>query len=500
MGGNEGWTDELLDGKLDEVRISNIARSSDWIATQFNNQNLPTTFFRPLVAEETMNISVGSSPTTLTFNTSGQSAYWYQDLAWPTGSGDATIAAGNYSSTMYFSALPGSGGFPQVATTNTSITSTASTNVVVSLPTGIQSGNLLIAMVSAYRGSGTTAVNLTWPAGWTEFFEQDASTGTAPHLAVSGAWRQANGSDGTTVTVTSNVTVTAAHNAYRITGAADPTVQPPQSATIPYTTASATIDPPSLTPTGGAKNYLWLAVAGWRDTALTATGNPGSYTDAIEANSGGTSPAGTRLRSLRRQINAATQNPGAFTLSAATSDRRVGATIAIHPAAAGSVDITVRVHHTDVSGGDAQLITSASTTINSSTTSPLVFALGNDPIGQTFTSADPRYLRMQIEVTGVSGGGSFTLAYDGPCGSNQCSSLDTPVVVVPEGAVALAAVGILIPLVTAGAWRRKRMAERARQANSPFLGPRLPPRPGRSSQPNPRAAPHANDAHSHPRG
>jgi hypothetical protein len=31
-------------GKIDEVRISSTARSSEWIATEFNNQGTPSTF------------------------------------------------------------------------------------------------------------------------------------------------------------------------------------------------------------------------------------------------------------------------------------------------------------------------------------------------------------------------------------------------------------------------------------------------------------------------
>ena len=37
---SRGW----LDGKIDEIRISNIARSADWIKTCYNNQNSPSTF------------------------------------------------------------------------------------------------------------------------------------------------------------------------------------------------------------------------------------------------------------------------------------------------------------------------------------------------------------------------------------------------------------------------------------------------------------------------
>src|SRR5258708_341471 len=42
-GANSVWNS--LNGQLDEVRISNIARSAGWIATGYNNQNSPSTFF-----------------------------------------------------------------------------------------------------------------------------------------------------------------------------------------------------------------------------------------------------------------------------------------------------------------------------------------------------------------------------------------------------------------------------------------------------------------------
>ncbi|MHA2282402.1 MAG: DUF2341 domain-containing protein [Promethearchaeota archaeon] len=37
--------DYMIDGKMDEIRISNVARSADWIRTEFDNQNDPTSFF-----------------------------------------------------------------------------------------------------------------------------------------------------------------------------------------------------------------------------------------------------------------------------------------------------------------------------------------------------------------------------------------------------------------------------------------------------------------------
>ncbi len=41
-------TDRGLDGFADSVRISNVARSEDWITTEFNNQNSSSTFFKTL--------------------------------------------------------------------------------------------------------------------------------------------------------------------------------------------------------------------------------------------------------------------------------------------------------------------------------------------------------------------------------------------------------------------------------------------------------------------
>jgi hypothetical protein len=36
---------EIANGVVDEVRISNIARSAGWIATEYNNQSSPGTFY-----------------------------------------------------------------------------------------------------------------------------------------------------------------------------------------------------------------------------------------------------------------------------------------------------------------------------------------------------------------------------------------------------------------------------------------------------------------------
>jgi Concanavalin A-like lectin/glucanases superfamily len=51
--GRSNWSsDSYYAGRLDEARLSIVARSADWIATEYNNQNSPSTF-----------VSVGSDQT-----------------------------------------------------------------------------------------------------------------------------------------------------------------------------------------------------------------------------------------------------------------------------------------------------------------------------------------------------------------------------------------------------------------------------------------------------
>jgi hypothetical protein len=69
--------DEYMNGNLDEIRISNVARSADWIATEYNNQNSPSTFY-----------AVGAENTPRSATTPGVKVY----APSREGSGSATIA------------------------------------------------------------------------------------------------------------------------------------------------------------------------------------------------------------------------------------------------------------------------------------------------------------------------------------------------------------------------------------------------------------------------
>jgi len=383
-------------------------------------------------AGEYMNNTEASGGSTKAFNTASQDAYWYADVTWPTGNDNASIAAGAYTLNMYFVNRPGagSGDYPSVAKNNTSVNNSNGTSHTVNLPSGIQSGDLLIVIFGFKGGTNQT---ITWPSGYTSFLRADQVT----NVGVEAAYRQADGTEGTTITVQTSANARTSHNSYRITGAADPAVRPPESAASNGNNANP--DPASLTPTGGAKDYLWIALEINNNGSTTITGWPTSYSGGIQANG---SNQNSTTGSAVRQLNAASDDPDTFTVS--SSIAWAAGTLVVHPAA--SVDIQVTVSHTAADGsGATTIVTSSTTTIDASTADPYALSIGSGS-SQSFTSSDPRRLRVQVNVVSVNSGGDFTLDYDGTCASSLCSNLDTPVVTVPEYALILLPIALLIPV------------------------------------------------------
>ncbi|TYP93828.1 conserved repeat domain-containing protein [Fodinibius salinus] len=66
-----------FDGRLDEVRISNTARSADWIATQYNNQNNPENFYTLGSQQQVQNNGVAVTKTVNNGNPEEQETITY---------------------------------------------------------------------------------------------------------------------------------------------------------------------------------------------------------------------------------------------------------------------------------------------------------------------------------------------------------------------------------------------------------------------------------------
>lgn len=204
--------------------------------------------------------------------------------------------------------------YPVVAAVNGGNNAVNSSTHQVNLPSGIQANDLLIVFFAA-DGSPT----ITFPnegTDWIQLFE--VARGTA--VKFTACYRIADGTEGTSIIVNTSVNEMSAHTSYRITGYSGP----PEVATATGLTQYP--DPPNLSPSWGALDTLWLAACGY-DYNRTITAYPTNYTNGRNDRANNTAGAG--VGSARRELNAASDNPGQFTMSA--SDQWVAATLAIKP-------------------------------------------------------------------------------------------------------------------------------------------------------------------------
>lgn len=210
--------------------------------------------------------------------------------------------------------------FPVDADRQTTNGGASVTTADINLPANIAAGDLLIAYVRNATG-GT----VTWPAGWNEMIDE------SPDAADDGnsvAYKVADGTESGTIQVTFSTSGKYAAVCYRITGGGTPEIS------TRATGASTTPDPPSFSPSGGAKDYLWIWMGGWEGEQTTPpAGSPTNYSNAIGNGSGtaGVITTNCRVASATRQLNAATEDPPSWTISA--SDDWTAFVIAVPPAA-----------------------------------------------------------------------------------------------------------------------------------------------------------------------
>jgi len=190
--------------------------------------------------------------------------------------------------------------------------------VSITLPSGITSGELLLMLISLDSSSSNS---ITTPSGWTQLYHVIGSTNLRRAAAY---YREADGTEGSTVSVSADNNARWAANTYRISGAG---VTPEADASA--SGEDSQCDPASLTPSWGSTKTLWIAAAHYREVSLTFPSLPTNYSDAVEAqyDDGGNQLPG--LVSGRRELEASSENPGTFST---TLNDWVGATIAIEPA------------------------------------------------------------------------------------------------------------------------------------------------------------------------
>ena len=212
--------------------------------------------------------------------------------------------------------------FPQVADTNSSTGGSNTTSHTVDLPANIVAGNLLLILMATDGNPG-----ISFPAGWNEIKELPSATNGST-IAV--AWREADGEEGASITVTTGSGEQSTHYSYRITGAIDPDTQPPEVSTGVSSGSNTNPNPDELIPTGGAKDYLWFAFEGC-DGENVASGFPTNYGNT-QSQTAGTGGGECSMGVARRELNAISEDPGAFTIP--NSQDWAACTVGIHPEAA----------------------------------------------------------------------------------------------------------------------------------------------------------------------
>jgi hypothetical protein len=204
---------------------------------------------------------------------------------------------------------------------------TAATAHTVTLPTAT-AGQLLIIIAD----KGSTAATVTDNIGLTELLDENSANG----LYI--AYRQMDGTESSTGTLTTSANTRLVEVAYRISGAENPATQAPEINGTTASGSSTTPDPPAAVMTGGSKDYLIIVFYGQAgeqaDDNTLVTNFPTNYTLGQAEKTCGT--VGTNLGGMigaaARQLTASAENPGTFTSVDNAAWR--AQTITIHPSTA----------------------------------------------------------------------------------------------------------------------------------------------------------------------
>lgn len=202
---------------------------------------------------------------------------------------------------------------PHIADRNGGATTNdTTTDHTINLPTNIVAGDLLFIFLVI----GPTQGGLTTPSGWTK------ESQNTQWILYS---KTATGSEGASETISVTLAGSAAYTTMRITGW--------NSFEFSFFNGpnNTTPDPPSLAPTWGADDTLWLACFGEGNGNRAVVTYPTNYTNG--RNDRWNDGLGFALGSATRLLNATSDDPGTYLLNA--NDIWDGFTIAVEPSVAG---------------------------------------------------------------------------------------------------------------------------------------------------------------------
>lgn len=276
-------------------------------------------------ATENLDYVDDDEPTLLLEKTDG-AAKWY----WRIADSSAVIPNGTtFSTENYYYAAAGAAAPPSRFATpaaRTQGSTAATTTPSLTLPSG-GAGELILVWLSA-----NSQPTISWVgAGFTALAE-DRSADDALFLG----YRWTDGTEGGSIAPTLNSANECAYSIQRITGALHPLSGGLEVSASAVGTDTAP-NPPNLALAGGlAKDILWICGGNTSNGNRLYTAAPSGYGNLATADSV-TAGAGTAIGTAERQLNAASENPGTFTIN--TSSAWKTFTVAVHPAPSTSLPL-----------------------------------------------------------------------------------------------------------------------------------------------------------------
>lgn len=203
----------------------------------------------------------------------------------------------------------------------------------VPMPSSLAAGNLLLLFYTQHGTDGTTL-----PSGWTTLFSNTTSSPSDPHYILA---KISGGTEGNqNFIIGGGKAQRATAVVYNISGNRNGVTSSEIAVSSEVAeTSILTPNPPSLTPSWGSAENLWIAVSFVNDGSFTFVSYPTNYTLGQNAQQNG-SGTGNAILIAARLLTASSEDPGVFTISGST--RNFGSlTIAVCPEASTSASFAI---------------------------------------------------------------------------------------------------------------------------------------------------------------
>ena len=217
-------------------------------------------------------------------------------------------------------------GFPTISNLLTQTFSTAATAHGVTMPSAVDSGDLLLMLfTNDIAAAGTTT---TTPTGWSNVHGTAGVSNNQVRVNIYA--KVADGTeDGASVDVPTSVAEEAAVHVYRIKSGEWSGTLAGVEASVASNANTSTPNPASLDPGAwGTENTLWIAYAGG-SSFNSVTTYPSGFNGGVHSQSN-TGTGGATVSSAWQESASASVDPGSFTMNAANDSSAF--TIAIRPA------------------------------------------------------------------------------------------------------------------------------------------------------------------------